>query len=590
MALPSDVELVETLGEGSFGTVYVARLKDGAIERTVVLKVLKASWADNEDILHRSRDEAALLSRLNHDSIVRVEQLSTLQGRPAVVMEFVRGLTLDRIVKENGALPVGAALQVVARIAGALDAAYNKVPPGMEAPLRVVHRDIKPSNIILSVNGGVKVLDFGTARGEFGAREAETMNVTLGSPRYMAPERFDGLDSGPAVDVYALGVTFYEIVAGRPMGRLSVNPDRHHQQISAKIDALREAHGAGGGEQLETLLSIFVDSMQYDPTKRPSSQEFRTRCLDLLGHLPGVSITLDRFCESIVEPLYEDRDRRPPIPLDEPGIVVESGSFSQSSASLRSPSASSSSIIRASTSSLLMAVGGGRWAMSLAVLGMITAVGGMVFLKKSMSENKAVVETVSVLKEMPAEAEPVAVPEEKPAPADVAPDLAEPAEPAEPAEAAKSAVAPEASQPPVTPAAVTPTPDTAPKGGGVQPTQTSSKNTAAQPPPKRKAAPPRRATPVKKAAPAPEPEPEVLEPAPPPPPEFVSFSVVSAPAGATISMGGKRFVTPDNRAKLPPGEYTAKVTFLSGVSRTCRGIEPQEGKRLVFRESGGGCP
>jgi len=578
MALPADVELVETLGEGSFGTVYVARLKDGAIERTVVLKVLKASWVDNEDILHRSRDEAALLSRLNHDSIVRVEQLSTLQGRPAVVMEFVRGLTLDRIVKENGALPVGAALQVVARIAGALDAAYNKVPPGMEAPLRVVHRDIKPSNIILSVNGGVKVLDFGTARGEFGAREAETMNVTLGSPRYMAPERFDGLDSGPAVDVYALGVTFYEIVAGRPMGRLSVNPDRHHQQIAAKIDTLREAHGAGGGEQLETLLSIFQDTMRYDPTARPSSREFRTRCLDLLGHLPGVSITLDRFCESIVEPLYDARERRPPLPLDEPGIVVESGSFSQSSASLRSPSASSSSIIRSSTSSLLMAVGGGRWAMSLAVLGMFTAVGGMVFLKKSMSENKPTLEPDSVLSEVPSEAKPSdAAPEKSPEPVVVTP-----------AASADSLLPSEPDQASATPVAQPTVPSASPSGA-TEPAQAPPKTTAA-PTPQRQARPPQRPAPVKRVAPTPEPVQEVVEPAPPPPPEFVSFSVVSAPAGATISMGGKRFVTPDNRAKLPPGEYTAKVTFLSGASRTCRGIEPQEGKRLVFRESGGGCP
>ena len=131
MALPPDVELIETLGEGSFGTVYVARLEDGAIRRTVVLKVLKAAWLSNEDILHRARDEAALLSRLNHDNIIKVEQLSTLHGRPAVVMEFVRGLTLDQIVNRTGPLPVGVALQVVGRVAGALDAAFNKIPPGL---------------------------------------------------------------------------------------------------------------------------------------------------------------------------------------------------------------------------------------------------------------------------------------------------------------------------------------------------------------------------------------------------------------------------------------------------------------------------
>ena len=112
MALPHDTELLETLGEGTFGTVYVARITEGAIQRTVVLKVMKANWVDNEDILSRSKDEAALLARLNHDNIVKVEQLTTLQGRPAVVMEYIRGLTLDVVVKKTGAIPVGVALQI----------------------------------------------------------------------------------------------------------------------------------------------------------------------------------------------------------------------------------------------------------------------------------------------------------------------------------------------------------------------------------------------------------------------------------------------------------------------------------------------
>jgi serine/threonine protein kinase len=73
MTIAADTELVETLGEGAFGTVYVARIKDGAIERTVVLKVLKDNWSENSEIVSRARDEAVMLARLNHDSIVKVE-------------------------------------------------------------------------------------------------------------------------------------------------------------------------------------------------------------------------------------------------------------------------------------------------------------------------------------------------------------------------------------------------------------------------------------------------------------------------------------------------------------------------------------
>ena len=100
-------EILETLGEGSFGKVYVARISEGAFERTVVLKVLKSNWVGNDEILKRARDEAVLLGRLNHDNIVRVEQLTEIDGRPAVVMEHVQGLTLDRIVKAHGPSPRG---------------------------------------------------------------------------------------------------------------------------------------------------------------------------------------------------------------------------------------------------------------------------------------------------------------------------------------------------------------------------------------------------------------------------------------------------------------------------------------------------
>ena len=126
MALPLNTEILETLGEGSFGAVYVALLCEGAIRRTVVLKVLKPEWSDHPEILVRSRDEATLLALLNHDNIVRVEQLIEIEGRPALVMEHVQGLTLERILKGNGPLPVGIAVGIAAKVASALDAAGFK--------------------------------------------------------------------------------------------------------------------------------------------------------------------------------------------------------------------------------------------------------------------------------------------------------------------------------------------------------------------------------------------------------------------------------------------------------------------------------
>jgi serine/threonine protein kinase len=383
MALPSNTTLVETLGEGTFGTVYVARLQEGAIERTVVLKVLKAAWADNQDILSRSKDEAALLARLNHDNIVKVEQLTSIQGRPAVVMEYVRGLTLDVVLKRHGAIPVGVVLQIVARVASALDAAYNKIPPGMDAPLRVVHRDIKPSNIILSVNGAVKVLDFGTARGEFGAREAETVSVTLGSPRYMAPERFDGVNSGASIDVYALGVTFYELLGGRSMGRLPLNPERQKAKIEKALEALRPKEG--GGKDLDALLNLLKECLAYLPENRVSAADFRKRALKILSRLSGATVTLDVFAETVVEPIWENRKKSAVIPIgqDDEGLFADQGSGLSFATGTNSGLSGHSA-----ASSLVVAAGGGRKVLLLSSAGILLALGGLLALKAMQTQTE----------------------------------------------------------------------------------------------------------------------------------------------------------------------------------------------------------
>ena len=315
MGLPESTEIIETLGEGSFGTVYVARIAEGAFERTVVLKVLKSNWADNEEILKRARDEAVLLGRLNHDNIVRVEQLTEIDGRPAVVMEHIQGLTLDRIVKAHGPLPVGVAIGVALKVANALDAAFNREPPGGGGALHVVHRDIKPSNIIVSVSGAVKVLDFGTARADFGARGARTSSLTIGSPLYMAPEAFDGLESDPTVDIYALGATLYELVAGVPMGKLSVNPDRHAERKKTRLDQLRSP-AIQDERVLAAVKKLIEKCVRYDPKRRPTASDMKRLCGEFVKRLPRTEMGLDGFAEAVVEPLYRTREKTIPGPIE----------------------------------------------------------------------------------------------------------------------------------------------------------------------------------------------------------------------------------------------------------------------------------
>ena len=313
--LSDDVELLETLGSGTFGTVYVARVHDGALTRTVVLKVLKQDWSKEPEALRRARDEAAMLSRLNHDNIVRVERLTTWRGHVTVVMEHLVGLSLDQVLRHHGPLPVWSALEIASRVCSALDAAYSVIPPGEAKPLRIVHRDIKPSNILVTVSGAVKVLDFGAARAEFDAREAATRSMAFGTPLYMAPECFDAGPPGPPIDIYALGATLVELLSGEPLGKLSVSPQRFWPALQARLARLSLVDLPNGPAR-DATLELVSRTLRYDPDRRPDAQTLRAALRELMNKQPIPRIGLDQLGETVVDPLYRRRTVLPATPPD----------------------------------------------------------------------------------------------------------------------------------------------------------------------------------------------------------------------------------------------------------------------------------
>jgi serine/threonine protein kinase len=267
-------EIETPLGKGGFGTVYRARfVGEGGFSKVVALKVLNENMADLEDVLARLRDEARLLGLLRHRAIVRADRLVRLANRWAVVMEYVEGADLKRVLAET-TVPVGAAVEIVGEVAGALHSAWNTVGPDGQA-LRLMHRDIKPSNIVLTSYGEIKVLDFGIARADFGTREAETRAYGMGSLPYMAPERLDFRDTA-AADVYALGVVFFELITGRAFGRASAVPERHTKHVDAALRFLVE-QDLGNRDLLLFLGSLLA----YDPDDRPSAGQLERMCVNL---------------------------------------------------------------------------------------------------------------------------------------------------------------------------------------------------------------------------------------------------------------------------------------------------------------------
>ncbi|MBS2018765.1 MAG: serine/threonine protein kinase [Deltaproteobacteria bacterium] len=202
--------VLERLGEGGMGIVWAARReRDGA---DVALKFLKTADVEHTRRLVR---EARIAQRLSHEGVVRVDDVLTLEGAPAVlVMERLDGATLrDRLAHEPR-LALGEAARVVIDVAVALEAAHA---------IGIVHRDLKPENVFFHRGPGgpvVKVLDFGIAK-VFEVAELHTAGMTrtgamLGTPCYMAPEQVFGEgDVDGRADVWALGVLLFECLAGR---------------------------------------------------------------------------------------------------------------------------------------------------------------------------------------------------------------------------------------------------------------------------------------------------------------------------------------------------------------------------------------
>jgi serine/threonine-protein kinase len=214
---------IREIASGGFGSVYLAKVIHGdGFSRLVAVKLLHPKWSENEEIASRMRDEARLLGWLRHKNIVDVMDLTLIDGRCAVLMEYLEAVDLKVIVTaclDHGArIPLRVCLEVCSAVASALDAAYTRPPYAGEKPLRVIHRDIKPSNIMVDEGGTTKVLDFGVARADFEQREAKTQELSFGSIEYMPPERLFFEPESPASDVYSLGATLYEMLALDKLG------------------------------------------------------------------------------------------------------------------------------------------------------------------------------------------------------------------------------------------------------------------------------------------------------------------------------------------------------------------------------------
>src|SRR6266852_1537214 len=202
----SHYRVIEQIGAGGMGVVY--RASDERLDRDVALKVLSPTLLDDHTFLSRFRQEARLLSKLNHPNIATLYEFDNIDGVSFLVMEFIKGETLDRKLA-SGPLAESEILRLGIQLLNGLQAAHEE---------GIIHRDLKPGNLRETPDGRLKILDFGLARvvqTDMESTQSAASTGVVGTLPYMAPEQLQGEPLDARTDLYAAGVVLYELATGQ---------------------------------------------------------------------------------------------------------------------------------------------------------------------------------------------------------------------------------------------------------------------------------------------------------------------------------------------------------------------------------------
>lgn len=194
-------EILERVGSGGMADVYKG--KDHKLNRYVAVKVLKSDYRSDEIFIQKFLSEAQAAAGLMHPNVVNVYDVGQDRGLYYMVMELVEGITLKDYIEKKGHLSANETISISIQMATGIQAAHDQ---------HIIHRDIKPQNIIISIDGKVKVTDFGIARATTSTQTIST-NV-MGSVHYTSPEHAKGGNVDEKSDIYSAGITMYEMITG----------------------------------------------------------------------------------------------------------------------------------------------------------------------------------------------------------------------------------------------------------------------------------------------------------------------------------------------------------------------------------------
>jgi serine/threonine protein kinase/WD40 repeat protein len=300
-------KLLEKLGEGGFGEVWLAEQKE-PVKRRVALKIIKLGM-DTKQVVARFEAERQALALMDHPNIAKVlDGGATDNGRPYFVMELVRGVRITDYCEEHG-LSMPDRLALFIKVCLAIQHAHQK---------GVIHRDIKPANILVTLHDGVpvpKVIDFGIAKATQQELTDKTVftqfNQFIGTPAYMSPEQaeMNGLDIDTRSDIYGLGVLLYELLVGQ-------TPFDGKEMVVSGLDALRKTIREKEPIRPSTRLSQTLVAADVRRPQSPASaaagsaEEVRASSRRLLGVKETISMLRGDLDWIVMKCLEKDRSRR----------------------------------------------------------------------------------------------------------------------------------------------------------------------------------------------------------------------------------------------------------------------------------------
>ena len=277
MELPATLgkyELLEFLGGGMS---HVYRARDTVIDRAVVVKILTDSSCQDAEAKARFLQEARLAGGFQHENIVSVFDYGEFDGKPFIVMEYLKGEDLREAIRNSRLGGMNDRLRIALHIADALDYVHGRA---------IVHRDIKPENIHIDPNGKVKLMDFGIAK--TADLSLTRTGMAMGTPYYMSPEQISGSATSHLVDIYAYGLLLFELLTGIRSVRGETMEQVFFQILNQTVD-VAAMENAGVPPAVRDLV---VRCTAKKPEDRP--QSFRAISEELRGILAGESRSATR--------------------------------------------------------------------------------------------------------------------------------------------------------------------------------------------------------------------------------------------------------------------------------------------------------